>query len=312
MPENESFIVKYDGAALATHQIDVHDLAPALLGLADALQEANRIINGDETTLSVKVKTGVIEPGSVITTLYCEYVANPNLLTFLTNQLTTPQATALANLTAFLGLPSALAWYNKKGLIQLLLKLKNRTIKSTKKDEVKTVITLDNDEELETEGKTLELLSNYKVRKGLSDAISRPLSKEGIEDVEFKKDVDSEGVKIEKKDAVYFDVPEGEEVILSDNEVVMSVQIIGMYFSQGNKWTFSDGKDRFTAPVNDDEFLSKIQKGEEVFRAGDRLSVRMRMIQKQKMGFDIKVSREILKVLEHNHRPTQINLPMGS
>ena len=51
MSEKETFLISYDGTALASHEMEVRDLAPALLGLADALHEANKLINGNDSKL---------------------------------------------------------------------------------------------------------------------------------------------------------------------------------------------------------------------------------------------------------------------
>jgi hypothetical protein len=52
-------VIRYDGTALAGHEIDVQELAPALLALADMIQLANRKFNGDATTMRVTVKADI-------------------------------------------------------------------------------------------------------------------------------------------------------------------------------------------------------------------------------------------------------------
>ena len=52
-------VIRYDGPALAQHEIDVQELAPALLALAEMVQLANRKFNGDATTMSVNVRADV-------------------------------------------------------------------------------------------------------------------------------------------------------------------------------------------------------------------------------------------------------------
>jgi hypothetical protein len=54
--ETQSFRIKYDGSALSEHTIDVNDLAPALLSLADLIQEANHLASKDNSSISIKVK----------------------------------------------------------------------------------------------------------------------------------------------------------------------------------------------------------------------------------------------------------------
>lgn len=49
------FRIVYDGPALETHEMNVRDLAPALLSLSDALEEAGKTLYGNKTVVSVKV-----------------------------------------------------------------------------------------------------------------------------------------------------------------------------------------------------------------------------------------------------------------
>lgn len=51
--------IRYDGPALASHEMDVQDLAPALLSLADLIQIANRKFNGTEADIKVLVNADV-------------------------------------------------------------------------------------------------------------------------------------------------------------------------------------------------------------------------------------------------------------
>lgn len=51
--------IRYDGPALGGHEMDVQDLAPALLALADMIQIANRKFNGDRADIRVLVNADV-------------------------------------------------------------------------------------------------------------------------------------------------------------------------------------------------------------------------------------------------------------
>jgi hypothetical protein len=51
--------IRFDGAALTGHEMDVQELAPALLALADLIQLANRRFNGDKATMRVLVNADV-------------------------------------------------------------------------------------------------------------------------------------------------------------------------------------------------------------------------------------------------------------
>lgn len=51
--------IRYDGPALVGHEMDVQDLAPALLALADIIQIANKKFNGDQAAMRVLVNADV-------------------------------------------------------------------------------------------------------------------------------------------------------------------------------------------------------------------------------------------------------------
>lgn len=52
-------ILRYDGPALAEHEMDVEELAPALLALASLIQTANHKFNGDRSAVRVVVNADV-------------------------------------------------------------------------------------------------------------------------------------------------------------------------------------------------------------------------------------------------------------
>ena len=51
--------IRYDGPMLSAHEMDVHDLAPALLALADLIQIANQKFNGSHANIRVLVNADV-------------------------------------------------------------------------------------------------------------------------------------------------------------------------------------------------------------------------------------------------------------
>lgn len=59
MSKHVTTTIRYDGPALAGHEMDVQDLAPALLALAEIAQIANRKFNGDRASMKVLVNADV-------------------------------------------------------------------------------------------------------------------------------------------------------------------------------------------------------------------------------------------------------------
>jgi hypothetical protein len=71
------------------------------------------------------------------------------------------------------------------------------------------------------------------------------------------------------------------------------------------KWTFSDGRRPFAAPVLDPEFLASVDSGQERFGNGDRLLVRLKAKQFQR-GTRLRTQYEVTKVLKHERTPSGV------
>ena len=59
----KTLYIAYDGPALAAHEMDVKELAPALLAFSTLFEEANSMFNGDRTKIAINVK-GSFKSGS--------------------------------------------------------------------------------------------------------------------------------------------------------------------------------------------------------------------------------------------------------
>jgi len=59
MSKHVTTTIRYDGPALTHHEMDVQELAPALLALAEMVQLANKRFNGDAATMKVLVKADI-------------------------------------------------------------------------------------------------------------------------------------------------------------------------------------------------------------------------------------------------------------
>lgn len=55
------FTLTYDGPALASHEMDVRDLAPAMLAVGELFDAINMLLNGEAATVKVNVRAH--EPG---------------------------------------------------------------------------------------------------------------------------------------------------------------------------------------------------------------------------------------------------------
>lgn len=299
MAQKEYFQVVYDGEALQHNEMDVRDLAPALLAISDVLDEANKITYGDKTKVQVNVK-GTFKSGS----FGFDLSVVQGGIDGLTSLFNSEQANAASNLLGILGfiIPGG-------GLIGLLLWLRNRKIKNIENvNETKTIIEVENEEKYETNPRVIALFSNVKIRTSIQKVITEPLSKEGISSFAIKKDNKETVVKKEEKD--YFKLSEIPDELLRDEEREVILTVITISFTEGYKWKFSDGNVEFYATISDEAFVNNVQQNKDGFYKDDLFTVKLH--EKQWISdTGLKSDYEITKVLEHRSGAKQIKLPFG-
>ena len=295
MTQKEYFQVVYDGDALQHNEMDVRDLAPALLAISDVLDETNKITYGDKTKVQVNVK-GTFKSGS----FGFDLSVVQGGIDGLTSLFNSDQANAASNLLqilGFIGVPSG-------GLIAFLLWLRNRNIKNINK--TKTIIEVEDKEKYETNPRVIALFSNVKIRTSIQKVITEPLSQEGIDSFAIKKNNQEIVIKKEEKD--YFKLSEIPDELLQDQEREVFLTVTTISFIEGHKWKFSDGNVEFYATISDEDFVNKVQQNKDGFFKDDLFKVMLR--EKQWISdTGIKSDYEIIKVLEHRSGAKQIRLP---
>lgn len=105
MTKTVKAVIRYDGPALAEHEMDVHDLAPALLALGDLCRTANAALNGDQASVKVLVRADIEQKCfqlqfELVQTLYEQ-------LTSLIDRDQVKDAKAILEWLQILGIPTA-------------------------------------------------------------------------------------------------------------------------------------------------------------------------------------------------------------
>jgi hypothetical protein len=293
MSDHERFNVVYDGPALTGHRMDVRDLAPALVAMADLFTAANKLLNGDSAEVRVEVK-GSFRAGS----FQIELIFVQHLLAQLRDMFAGSSASAVANAWTILGL---IGCVGGGGVIGLMRKLRGRRPHRIEPigDQVRIWIT--ESETIETQESVWRLWCSQSVRMSLQKTLS-PLEREGITTFGIVRNEHVE-LAIEDDELPMFDASTTEGEVVSDSVTRKVLLIESVVFKDGNKWRVHDGQHPFFASLDDETFLAKVNAGER-FGKGDVLVVELRQVQTVDAG-TLKTENHIVKVMEHRARLQQ-------
>lgn len=300
MSASVHFSIKYDGPALASHQMDVRDLTPALFALSNLLEDANRAAFPTAGEVRVNIQ-GTFKSGS----FGVDLVAVQNIQEQLISLFSGPGASATANLLQIL---TAIGFVGSAGVVGLVKWLRGRkptAINTVGESVIFEVRTEEEVETFEVDLITGRLYQSRVVRQALYKVL-KPLEQEGIDLFACGRDGVAESVII-KDEVPFFETTSNDVDVVSDilNEGVL-LQIESAVFKEGNKWRFSDGSTSFFAEITDTDFLARIESGDERFGKGDVLIVDLRRIQSITDN-GLKLEYVLEKVREHK-APLQAGL----
>ncbi|WP_245641650.1 hypothetical protein [Paraburkholderia bannensis] len=287
MSNHERFNVVYDGPALAEHRMDVRDLAPALVAMADLFTAANKVLNGDAADVRVEVN-GSFRAGS----FNIELIFAQQFLAQLRDMFAGTSATAVANAWTILGL---VGYVGGRGIIGLLRALRGRRVHRIESLGENVRIWITESESIEVEDQVMRLWRSQSVRIALQKTLS-PLEREGITSFGIVRGTQIE-LAIDDAELPTFESSTSEGEVVTDHVVRKVLLIESVVFKDGNKWRVHDGQYPFFASLEDETFLARINAGER-FGKGDVLVVDLRQIQTVEAGA-LKTENHIVKVLEH-------------
>ncbi|MBX9619792.1 MAG: hypothetical protein K2X10_11645 [Hyphomicrobiales bacterium] len=299
-----AFSFVFDGEAVRGGEIDVTDLAPALLALGQAVKATGKIVLGPDADVSLKIRT--MQHGSFEVFLNAVISGDVGLPWSMIKVFYASDdgKTALAVIQTLAGATATTAGVGK-GVIWLLKVLKGRKILRQEKadgDHVKVVV--DGDEFI-VPLPVAQAVQDANVRAALEKAIAEPLERDGIDTVRVNTGADV--VEVEKAEAAYFKAS-----ALSDTEFSSTYQkafsIQTLSFKRGNKWRLHDGQGGRNVTMLDQNFMDRVDRSEIAFAKDDVLVCEVREVS-SRTATGFKSQYEILKVIEHrpkSHQPKLI------
>lgn len=293
------FHLVYDGEALRDGEMDVADLAPALIGLGELAAAAGKHVSGDRSKVAVKVKSTSIGSFDILLSL----VVDAHTLTQLWELWKSEDVQAAASLAGLIGLTGIGGGVSLIKFVKWLRGKKPEEVHRKSPSEVE--VTIEN-VTIVVNPLVYHMAFDPEVRRGLEKAVALPLDQDGIDEVRFGHP--GRELAITKSERHAFRAPvetDGDELI---TRYVRPFSIVSLSFKPGQKWRLSDGHGT-PRPVimSDQDFADKVDRSEVRFAKGDILICEvLERSKRTKSGF--KSEYEIVKVLDHQTPPIQDEL----
>lgn len=290
-----AFSLVYEGQALDDHTMAVESFAPALISLSNALVAINKKANQGSVDVKLKVNAQFIAGSFGI-----ELWLDQSVLTAVTSLFIEDKTTAFVNAYAL--------FCALRDLVNVKKFLKGRKPDS---------VTFEGDKvkyQIENNICVINLLAHEAFKDGrINEACNRivePLNEEGVDCVRFRSK-DGGEFEIEKGEICGFTASANTEN-LSENIIPrVGLQITSPNFNEGTKWLVTLGeKTPIFVSISDQDFLKRIDSGQETFGKGDILVADLKVtqtIQNEK----ISIAYDVMKVLDHRHAFQQMDMDLG-
>lgn len=144
---------------------------------------------------------------------------------------------------------------------------------------------------------SFNIVINMETGRSLQKVVNNPLKRDAQK---FNLSVDHKQASAASKDEAGYFVPYDTSQTLTEHTSEVYVIIQTVVLEGGAMWKFHDGRTHFGAPILDDDFMKRVQNGDERFGKGDQLFVRIRSTQKRVDG-KLKSEYVIEKVLSHEN-----------
>lgn len=300
------FSVAYEGPSLDDHAMEVRDLAPALLALAQSVDRANALLNGDRASVSLQVKATEAGSFEIVLQMITQLLDGGRDL--LAGQ-TVMSAVALQALL--------FGGDNRVSALGLLKWLRGRAVPPSSGLDVNGNITLSIDNlRLSVPPETVRLVTDRLLR-GQLESIVEPVLKAGVDRFLVKKnDVMVESVEKDEAEALQplsvpvVGAPSTSTMVLP--RVILRPDTVRFAAKRG-RWRLTDGSQLRYYTIEDAAFLREVASGAEPIGARDSLICEVVIDQTLDAAGNLKTEHRIVDVLEHiRFAPSQGTLTLDA
>jgi hypothetical protein len=290
-----AFTLTYDGPALREHEMNVRDLAPAMLAVGETFEALNALYNGRTAKVAVNVRAH--EPGCFKVVFDVMQVIHDS-----TGFLAGTEVTGALNLMAILFGGTGVGLI---GLVKLLQGKKPEKVEQLEPGLYRLTL---GDQAYEV---PIELLAAYKelrVRRAIEGFVAKPLDRPGIDEMQIERGGQTiEHVAKDERDA--FRAPPPDDDVLVDDTRRMALAIRDLSFDEDRTWNLMDGPHPIKAKIEDRAFLDSVDANETRFAKHDVLVCDVHFVQRRAVKGGIVNDYTVVAVIEHISAPKQLRFP---
>jgi hypothetical protein len=307
-----NFAIKYKGSTLASGEMPISEFAPTLLAMEELCEQTNHLVNGDQTTASLRIKSN-FKPGSFLAEF--ALIISPIVLGVAVN-ITTK---AVLQIIGFAG-------SKLHGLIAFTKNVAGGRIEEVKPlgDGTTNVVvyhhhTHEHHIEVAPDS-VVQLYQKAEVQRSLRNMV-KLLTQDGIEEIEVLEN-DAPVDTIKKSDVEFFAFPQvytmldpltpperaidGEslaaprisEESVEEDESIKIYKVTTITNKSNRIWRFVDGSAEIHAYIKDEKFLRRLVSHQEHCELGDSVSVRIHRRTTRDIHGKITTKNYVVEVLE--------------
>lgn len=284
----DDFKIKFDGD---THQIDANTLINSLLHFTNITQEVNRELATDR---KIEIKVNALKEGSFLVHI----ILQSSLIEAVGSLFTKENLEIAGSIVTVVG-----------GLYGAAKFLKGKEPKVLESNDTSVKIENTQGDVTYIDNRVFKIYQNNKnVRESISQEFETLSNDPNVTGFEILDKNDKPMVQIPKEDFQAISNVEDNSVFPDERIITKTGKLFisSLSFDINSKWSFYYEGNKFTAKINDDEFVKLIDSGEK-FAKGDTLDAEFEIRQEyyQPANTYVNKSYKIVRILKHNPRTEQ-------
>lgn len=302
------FRISFDGPSVESGEIDVSELAPALLALGDLVKSANQAVNKGQAEAKLKLKAA--EKGSFEALLSLDVSFATGILDMMADH--EGRVTAARDLLEIL-IGIGVVGGGTCAFFKALRHLGGKRAEASERLDNGQVTITSGGTTITVDQRTATLIEDGPTRQAAKKFVETSLKSDGVSSVSFRTQ-DAVGasepeLKITRTDHQAVSIPEPSD---DDKHTVTQtrqahLKIVSAQFHEGYLWRFFDGQNIFTASMEDPQFLNQLHRAEVALSKEDTLLCKIEETQ-ELVGNVLKSSARIVTVIEHIPGARQLRL----